>query len=542
MRFSRLVAAVFVLTPTIGFGATIYDTSTMEFETNTRQSIWGSGNAVRYEGKKLLTQNVNAGASVGTIVGTVSSGSAPTNPLWFIWKGCKETVNVFCGDEPDPKRKTVTIDTRTGAKASANLNGKIGAEVGYLLDGGSIGASFDYNAQALVPDRGEVGIGESFSLNPTSTWKDGEIDTQSPTAEAYASAYVDLDLTVSGEACAIGLGCTSGSKKIIDTGPSTQELVSIDPGGITFLDGFVPGVEIKAPLFNQTSTVEVGISPPLTPKVSVTITETEADGTPKTNPDGTPKKTKIGVSIPVGISVDVAEASIQFPEATGSAGLSGNKIDLDTQSDFVKVFADVDTLIPVIPPGGVNLEVGPLGVSLNAYDLKVGPTMDVFQDFEVTSDLFVDFLFDKDVEVAGVGLTRGWSGLWENLPDFKVFERTVFTPVFSVISALTNQTGLTFGFEAVAKLFEVGVGIGLGPISISGTLGPLFEKSIPFAEDFASISLFDKSFALEGFNAVRGASFVVDPTSPPTVPVPPAAFLFASGLALLRSGGRRREA
>jgi hypothetical protein len=51
-----------------------------------------------------------------------------------------------------------------------------------------------------------------------------------------------------------------------------------------------------------------------------------------------------------------------------------------------------------------------------------------------------------------------------------------------------------------------------------------------------SIDVFSDVFALEGFDAIQGARFQLS-----TVPVPPAAWLFASALAVLAARNRRRR-
>lgn len=529
------VLAVALIATGPAHATTAYDSGQLNFNTTTAQSMWGEGNALRYEGTERLGVDISGSATVGIIEGKKTSGKIPTNPAWYVWKTCKSTVNVFCGDEPSKKNKTVTVDTRTGGKVTATSSGFIGAEVSYLLDGGSVNADLDYRAKAVIPD---VKSGESFNLNPMSDWLAGTLEAQSPTAGASVGTYVDIGLGVSGEFCFVGLGCEkTGTVNIIDTGVKRQEIVGIDPNGIRYLDGFIDGVTIEQGLFDQKAELNVGAS--LTgPTVSVTITSKDADGNEK--------KTKIDTSPTIDVTTTVAEAGIVFPEASGSADKSGNEINLGLRSDFLSAAIDLDAVVPIIPAGGFDIGLGPLTVSANAYDVKVGPQLDVFQDLKLESDLFVDLTFDKQVDVAGQGLATSWSGLWKNLPDFKVFERTKFSPVFSVVSSLMNTTGLTLGFELTAKLFEIVASVDFGVVNVlDATLGPLFQTTIPFAEDFASLNLFNKEFSLLGFETVAAKSFVITPTDiagGPTspIPLPAGVWLMLSGLVSMFVMRRRR--
>ena len=534
-RFAAWIAVGVLAANPLG-AATFYDSGLLNFSTATAQSIWGEGEATRFEGTERLGVDIGGSQTVGIIAGKKTSTTIPTNPLWFAWKTCKSTVNIFCGDEPSRNNKTITTDTRTGGKVTATSEGFIGAEVSYLLDGGSVNADLDYRAKAEIPT---VGIGEAFNLNTKSEWADGTLSAQTPTAGASVGTLVDIGLGASAEFCFIGSGCDkTGTLTLIDTGPKRQEIVGIDPSGIRYLDGFIDGVTIEQGLFDQTAELAAGVSVS-GPSVTVTITSEDEDGNEK--------KTTFKAGVPIDISTTVAEAGITFPEASGSADLAGDGIALALKSDFLSAAIDVDAVVPVIPVGGLSVGLGPLSLSADAYDVKVGPTLDVFQDLNLKSDLFVDLSFDKVVEVGGFGKTTSWSGLWKNLPDFKLFERTEFSPVFSVVSKLFNTTGLSLGFDLTAKLFEIGASIDFGIVNVlDATLGPLFQKTIPLSEDFLTLDLFDKEFSLSGFEPVAGASFVVDPTlgadDMAPIPLPAGIWMLLSGFGAMVMLRRRRGA
>ena len=418
------IAAIAGLLASYASAAT-YTSGVLEFETQARQSMWGEGNATRYEGSEKLTVDIGGSAEIDLLLGEVKTEQKLTLG-WSAWKLCKDTVNVLCGDEPT-KYRTVTTDTRNGAEVKATSTGEIGAEVGYLLDGGSVGAAVKFEAEADIPDA--VKAGEAFSLNANSDWTEGELDSQTPTAEAFASTYVDVDLSTSATACVnvIGIGgCVSGSSKIIDTGVDKQSLVKIDPNRIEYLDGLVPGLELTTPLLNQSASMIVNLLP--APSAQVNFQEKDQAG----NNSGPPRK----VGQTFGIGVEVASAEIQAPIAKDSGSLNNGKVEINTEADFINLRADVDALVPILPVGGLSASIGEFAsLSIDAYDVDMGPSLSVFQDLVMDADLWVDFSFDKEVEIDGSKVT-GWSGFWDSLPSFKIFETTIFDPIYSVVASL----------------------------------------------------------------------------------------------------------
>ncbi len=502
------------------YSATVYESGVLSFETTERQSAWGPGTAARVEDTVPALIPISGGETIGLITGS-KDGSVPNlaYPVEIAeWGLCNLNPLNDCGPAPS---LTKPADTRTGATVTLATAGAVGVEFGYVADAGSVASELDFSATALIPDPGEVGVGEVFNLNPDSVFEDGKLDSTSPTAGANVDVVVDLEVTASAKGCVFLAGCkTAGPTKLIDA-DEQKELIGIDPNEIRYLDGFFPGAELRTPLANQSATLIVDST--LTPSVSTNF--------------GTIGKP------PIGVTVDLATAEIQVPIAEGEAGKTGDVILLETQSDFFSIRADVDALVPILPVGGLGFSLGDfVTLSLDAYDIEVGPTMDLFQDFTLTPELGVDFAFDKEIWVEGTGKTSVWSGLWDALPDMSVFERTTFIPEFWVKALLETKTGLTFGFKLTIDAFKAAASVAIGPITLlEGMLGPLFSKEIPFAEDFATATLFDDSFDLGGFESVSGRAFVVDPNPPAPVPLPPAVLSLIVALGVLRVTRRRNR-
>ncbi len=518
-RFKRLgapgltAAALIWTAPAVA--APLY-TADLGFNTATRQSAWGPGPAQRLSDSIFLgTTWSNKSVSVGGVTGGVSRETAP-NPAYALWVACKgATLGLGdCGSEPSTTA-TATIDTRTGAEATLKTSGKAGVNLNYTLDAGSVGASVGYAIEAKTPDA--VKKGEFFSLGVTESLKTGALDGQSPTASASADIVFALEVDASGRACIVFAGCASGSGRIVDF-DTTTEIIAIDPNKISFAAGLLPAnTSLEVALANVKATVNVdsGIPPAIPPSVSVDVN---------------------GLTIgkpPVGVVVDVASAEITVPNVVSTGGLSGGQLKAGGSDRILALKADVDAIAPFVPVGGAGFSVGPLGVTLDAFDIEAGPTMSLFQEFTLIPELMVDFVFDRPVFASGFGLLDSWSGAWDALPDFAVNESTLFMPTFWLDATLKSKTGLQFGLELTLELVKASLGV--GPASFN--VGPLVDFNLNYDPSFAQVSLIDRSFAFGGFNRIQGASFRVAP-----VPLPLPGLLLAVALAGLALRGRCRSA
>jgi len=487
----------------------------LTFATQERQSAWGPGSAQRVSDFLFVgTSWSNARADVGGIVGSVGTQTVP-NPDYGVWLLCRGATLGFgdCGSEP-PTTTQVTVDTRTGAKGTISTSGRTGVQLDYTFDAGSVGAEVSYDIAAHVPTA--VRPGQKFDLNPSQTLSFGALDAQSPTAQAAVSAVLDVDVDVSGQACAIPFGCTSGSQRIIDVNGS-PEILGVTPTELRFADGLLPpSTSLTVPLADVTATLNLasGAPPAIPPSVFVDVNGFTV---------GPP---------PVGVTVDLANINVRIPDVEATGGLSDGKISAEGLDEILSVNADIDAIVPGVPVGGAGFSVGPVGVTLDAFDIEGGPTMSLLQQFDLMTELMVELVFDKTVHIDGLGLGTSWMGPWPLVPEIAVFEETWVTPVFSVDATLASANKLQFGAKLTVDLLKASLGI--GPASFD--VGPLIDFSLPFNPDFAQVTLYDDMFAFGGFNNVAGTPFMIAP-----VPLPPAVAVLAAalgGLVMLRRRAR----
>jgi hypothetical protein len=313
------------------------------------------------------------------------------------------------------------------------------------------------------------------------------------------------------------LGCASGQGTFLSV-DEDRELVGIDANQITYLDGFTPSwAELKTSLANQSATLKLGV----------------VNGVPTAYVDAAFLPPPPGV----GAGVDLGQVSVNVPLFNENGGKVGNALEVRAQADFLDVTADLDTLFGL--PGGASASFGPLGVSLDAYDFDAGPSLDVFQDLKLTPTLKVLMEFSEDVEIAG-SLTRSFTGLWDALPDMKIFKPTTFMPKFFVDAVLESTTGLQVGLELSMEFLKATLGLSAFNVTLLELgLGPLFKKDLAFDPDWARLALFDQTFDVGGFNMIEGRSFTVGANLAP-VPLPAGVWLMLAGLGALGVVRRRR--
>lgn len=527
-----IISSCLLLSLSGGVNAALYDSGALNFSTED-QSMWATGDAfVESNSVFLGAEWEDRTATVGGFVGEASKQVQETTAAWFVWNVCKTTVNVLCGAEPIRTVTVTTLDTRTGAEVSIQSTGKVGLEFGYSVNSGSVDAAVEFSALAELPDQ-PVYSGDNIDINSTSSLDGGSIQTQSPEIEAYISAILNLSGSVDAEACVVG-ACTSGSTDL-PTIELDQSIISIDPGSIKILDGVLPGDEPLAeiPLLNQSLTLSGGAT--LTdPPIPVLELSTSLVGVPDiTNqPPGT-----------TAVVVDLAEISVNVPNIATSGELEAGQITSDGEDELLNLQLDIDGLATVLaytPVVGATLDLSVAEVHIDLIDVDMGPKLNVTQDFELVSTLMATLEFSSSVLIDGIaGLQDSWTGAWADLPDFSLFETTVFSPTYWVDVMLENDFGLSLGLTGTLDILQVSVEdalgiVGLGPLSLNGLLG---LGNTLFDTPTLGFSVAKDEFTLSGFNQIVGNAFTIDvlagqsnPNNPTSVPEPGILWLFGFGL------------
>jgi hypothetical protein len=578
----RLALSSFLLFLSANAAAVVvYDAGVLEFQSSD-QSMWGTGDAfVKTETVFVGEQWTNASTTIGGIIGkedqVIFPGTDPVKapyyepriwvptPTWSspfkgYWTGCGCTKYVTV----IPGLPEIAVDSRTGAKLDVTSSGKAGIEFGYSIDSGSVDSEVAYSAKAELPDTA-ITAGTMIDINTSSLFDQGFIQTQSPNAEAWFSAVLELSGSVDATACGFALGCKNGTFNL-PTVDTNQRIVSIDPNSLKILDGLIPpdGDPVaQVPLLNRSLTLEAGLSAAVPPVPGFKLTESSGLTLFSSMPP-TPS-----------VTVDLAEIEVQVPNIATSGTGSGEKVTAEGRDDLLALTMDVDgaaTMFGGLPPAGLNFTPVDAGVfkleaSLDLIDVDAGPVLGIAQHFELIPTLMAEVEFSSPIQLSGLaGLHDSWTGMWEDFPEFSLFEDTTFTPTFWIDAMLRNTMGLDLGLIGTLDVLKLGAtavvgGINVmdfGPISLNNLLGlgnTLFET------DKLEFEIYNDLFALGGFSRLLGNSFTLalqTATNPGGVsigdeglrdsnlkfgvPLPGVLMLLLAGAIAMRSIGQHRRA
>ncbi len=369
------------------------------------------------------------------------------------------------------------VDTRTGVAVEGTSDGRVGLELGIEVGSGSVDATVSYAATLDIPDTALLDKANAINFNPNSVLAGTNVlTTDFADLSLTADAILEVSGSVTGEACVIAAGCTTGGSSF-----NIDEKVSI----LSFNEGGEGDIKL------------LGQSP------SSFGFPNEADGFP------------FEIAAGSGVAGELASATLYLPQPHTSGGLdtTTNTLKSSGQDDLVDLTVDIDAVASLAVTAGATtqafgfeLPIGNVGsVGYDIIDVKIGPSIDLKQDFELDPTLFVKLVFDKAVMIAGELVTELISA-WDLLPDiFFLDDVTTVTPTFFVDAELRNETVLDFDFDFVIDLLQVNFDL-LGFDRQFG-IGNILDESIDL---FQSPDLFDSLFSLQGFDLQIGESFTID--------------------------------
>ncbi|MCA9262194.1 MAG: hypothetical protein KDA60_00035, partial [Planctomycetales bacterium] len=132
------------------------------------------------------------------------------------------------------------FDTKFGGELTADFSGKLGFDVGFYVNSGSLDLIYDGEVGQVIE-----GTGNSAQISTSVSIDDGSLYTVSPKIGAYADLILELDADVSATGCVFG--CVEAD--LIDVHfAAKQEMFAInrqmadDAGRPMFLDDFGEGV------------------------------------------------------------------------------------------------------------------------------------------------------------------------------------------------------------------------------------------------------------------------------------------------------------
>ncbi len=595
-----LLGALFVVGLCGQTHAIEYDQGVLEFSA-LNQSMWNEGSGFSSDKYMFLgTEWTNATSSISASTGDVewvptsayafwliqygvyqaaNPGPAPSqtlgraclpwplnntcwdvpNPAYAIWWTAYQAYNAL-NPGPPPQPQYTMIDLTTGASVDITTSGKVGIEAGFTLNSGTINATADFAVTAELPDDLTVEAGTFFNLSPSSTFASGTIDTQSPWIEASINGVVELSGSVTAQACLVGV-CTDETTLPIEIN-SHPEIASID------LDQFsLAGGLWETDLAAQNLGFDVALVPPWGVKVSTedfTLYDSIVPGSPTTS---------------------LGDISFAFPNISTTGVRNGDKITstgsvtvIDANLDIDGAVALASTMAGVPIPLSVDFSLIDtdsikLEASIDIIDVDVGPTVDMFQNFELTPTLMVDLEFDKSVHLVGNNpVWEAWktckeiweplgggcgsepvkefddwvtsyTGAWDRLPFMALLETTTITPTFWLDATLTNMIGVDFGFMLDLAALSGNITAQLGGLTLldEASFGPLWSDSFPLGERFGALDLYNNSFAFTGFNSIVGNAFTLYVSDSEPVPEPGTLVLMGIGLVVFGEIFRRRK-
>ena len=494
--------------------------------------MWGTGGAFQLDETYFVGSTWNSSTTFGGITNLPGTGGTITNPAWITWKAAMEACMLTglsqsqcengviglpgLGSEPSQTIANPIPAVKVGMETTLASSGMIGFEFGIKIDSGSINADVGYdNVTATIPDSEEAtNAGGLVDLNPTADLTGDDLMSQFPTIVLTTGLVFDVSASVSGEACA-GACVTFSDSMNVDPDLPIVSFNEDGQGGIEWFGG--------DSLLESIINIGGGSLP---------------SGFPVEN-------------IPIGGGLMEVDLFFPQPNATYD-GTDGTSLFASGQDDLMNLTVDLDNIASLVATsgatqntfgGGIDLGFG--SASWDFIDVDFGPALDLRQEFTLTPTLMVDLVFSQPVNFLGDWVTFVEGVEWTSIPEI-LFTRgeTLVTPTFYLqygadanTAQLFNELILDINGLLEIDILDFGFTIGkdfgtLGNYSLSDSWSLL---SIVEEFDIGQITLFDTTFAMEGFNSIVADSFRV------LVPEPGTLLLFLLGLAALGRLSQRRS-
>ncbi len=264
-----------------------------------------------------------------------------------------------------------------GAEFNAYSSGRIGVDLGFQVNSGSVNASVPTQIGLSVPDEVNPGLGQTtFVANALAGYGAGLLTTASPSLSAYADLVFEILAGATGQLCFVDCASFGGNIVNLNAHPELLALNRNNDGELRIL-----GIEVPA-------SGDIGgyVDYALTiPNIS-----TSGDGAPPILSSGTSDFIDLSANI-----VNIATSALGLPPLSGSwEGIDYNLLSAGVGLD-IGLFQDFS----LMPNVHIRLDVAETGQTV-FFD-PGSPSPEINVPFDVTSlhitpTYFMDGLFSND--------------------------------------------------------------------------------------------------------------------------------------------------
>ncbi|MDT7838675.1 PEP-CTERM sorting domain-containing protein [Aquabacterium sp. OR-4] len=371
-----------------------------------------------------------------------------------------------------PAVPAVYGDTRTGAAVAVTSSGELGFKVQAAATAGAVAVKLPVQATLNLPT--QFVSGQSVHVAGTATIdSSASIKVSAASLKASVTGVIQTSNDLGATGCFAGAGCSSSSSSAdID---QSFEIVTLN----TASSRTVSALGLPLPIVS-------------------------------------------GVDLPINVGAQtVGHVVVTLPQDQSGGTVSGSTLALDTHQSVIKATADFGGIaqaalgVPadVLQP---SVSAGPGSIGGVVVNLQGGVDLGMSQSLSLDADFMVTLTFDQAVTMTYRGQTFAASKTvsfdLDEGADL-VFTGTVGrllerTYSLSDDTQLTNSTSLSIDplFEIKAACYSLNV------TGVANVEQCMLEKGYG-TTDLLAFTVYEKSFELQGFNAVSLTSAVPEPES-----------------------------